>query len=230
MKKTIIYIVILLIVAGAFSLVFSDMNQPAKNSIAVLIGSNSGSKVHPGFASTNYPTPGNSSRTATRRSAHNQSTPVASTRTIGINTSKRVNGKGLQGHSAVSGLSTNAIAGRAQQTANTNGTGLISGNTYRYSGNSSSTQNRISNNNLTAASSTLTSTSFSATSGGSGTTNRFSAPGATNEEDPFETGGGENPPGAFNDSPVGEGILILLLLSLFYTFVILRNNINKEVS
>jgi len=230
MKKTIIYIVILLIVAGAFSLVFSDMNQPAKNSIAVLIGSNSNKKSHPGFASANYPTIGKSSRNTIVRSAHNQSAPSVYSQIAGTGVSKIATGNEFQRQHAISGSSVTGLVGKAQQTISQNSTGLIAGNTYRYSGDNSSTQNKVSNNNLKAASSTLSGTSFSTTSGGSGTQNRLLAPGATNEEDPLEPGGGDDNTGGYNDVPVGDGLILLALLAgLYFLFIFSKTKTIKQI-
>lgn len=50
-------------------------------------------------------------------------------------------------------------------------------------------------------------------------TKRSYALSGTDDEDPFDPGGGENPGGTYNDSPVGEGLAILVLLSFFYFIV-----------
>jgi hypothetical protein len=57
----------------------------------------------------------------------------------------------------------------------------------------------------------------------SGSEPRFKAFGDPNDDDPIESGGGNENPNAYNDVPVGEGIFFLLfLLVLYAAFIITK--------
>lgn len=65
---------------------------------------------------------------------------------------------------------------------------------------------------------------FSTTVSGKG---MFSVTGS-NDEDPFDEGGGTDPNDGYNDVPIGDGNWYLVLLVLVYLFIKKRSSTNKE--